>query len=330
MIAFLVKLGLFSLFTASAVTVDPVPPSVVNAGVISTIVINETQKIISTNRANTILQTPFNFTSLGESFVSASNSNMTILGTYSLTSLHNEGVFSVIIGVDNQRKILPLPTLGPCAGNALTYEHQPVWQVIDFQFSDLTGSQLTFSISRTYQDAALTLEVPQWILFRPGMSSYYAISVPNRPNMALQIDIRRHNSLVPSPSKSFSYLSLATEQRCLNPTSVDRDPGIVESVDISIGNSDPDLISHVFSALIPSNSIVYVKLFQNQTASFGGLDFTYSISASIVTHSPSPPKLSDAAGIVLGVIFGLLIIVGGVFGFWYFKYTRRDRPYDPL
>jgi len=291
MIAFLVKLGLFSLFTASAVTVDPVPPSVVNAGVISTIVINETQKIISTNRANTILQTPFNFTSLGESFVS---------------------------------------TLGPCAGNALTYEHQPVWQVIDFQFSDLTGSQLTFSISRTYQDAALTLEVPQWILFRPGMSSYYAISVPNRPNMALQIDIRRHNSLVPSPSKSFSYLSLATEQRCLNPTSVDRDPGIVESVDISIGNSDPDLISHVFSALIPSNSIVYVKLFQNQTASFGGLDFTYSISASIVTHSPSPPKLSDAAGIVLGVIFGLLIIVGGVFGFWYFKYTRRDRPYDPL
>jgi len=326
MIILLVSLIVLSIFTSSA-AVDPVYPTVVNTGVISTVVINENQTILTTNKTNEVLLMPFNFTSLSESFDRVSTSNISQTGIYSLNSLDGEGLFLIVIDVDDKIQNLPIPTLGPCAGNALTYEHQPVWSVMDFQSSALTGIQLTFTISRIYQDAALTLEVPQWILFGPGKSSYYAVSIPNSDNMALQIDIRRHNSSVPSPSKSFSYLYLATEQKCLNPTSPILDPGIIER--ISIENSDPDLVSCVFSALIPFNSIVYVKLLPNLLASQIGLDFTYSISARMVTRSsPSPPNSSYITGVVLGVFFGIL--VGGVLGLAYYKFTKKEVSYDPL
>jgi len=316
MIVFLVKLGLlFSLFTGSAVAVDPIIPSIVKTGVFSTVVINETQKYISTNSTDAILQMPFDFTSLSESIEHTYNSNNTMVGTFSITSARGAVTLFILFFEKQGTSTFTPPTFGPCAGNALSYKHQPVWSFLNFGLSNLTGIQLTFSFSRIYQDAALTPEVPQWILFGPGMSNYYAISVTNRSGEALQIDVQRHNSSVPTVSIIFSSVILATEQKCLNPGSSDQGPaGTIEMIDLRTGNLD-SLASRVFSALLPPNSIIYVVLHQNDTHSFVGLDFAYSITAKFVPIPSPSPKPDDTTGIVLGVIIaaivlGVLLVLG--------------------
>jgi hypothetical protein len=311
-----IGLGLLSvlcvLFGASSTSLQagpPVYPSVRKTGVISTLIVNETQKTVSSQDNNTSLQMPFTLTSLSESFDSSITGNTTndILGAFSIQS-SGDIVFFALIQL-SKFGTFSYPTLGPCAGNPLTSKQQSVWSIIDFEFTNLTGIQLSFSISRVYQDAALIPQVPQWILFGPGKSSYYAISNLNSTNTALQISIRRHNSSAPSPSKLFSLLLLATDQKCLNLGSDNSNkPGNIEQFDITTGNFEPDLVTHTFSTSIQPTSTVFVVLYPSDNSTLTGLDGAYSISASFVL-SPTPEPAANHIGLAIGVTAAVLIII---------------------
>jgi len=318
MIGFLIEIvGLLSLF-ACAVAVNPVSPSQVTTNVISTFVINETVKIFSSEKINdSALFTPFTFTSMSETTnvtITRLSNTSDYVGVYSLHS--SLGTVGLVFYVVNSNKAISLPTLGPCAANGLTHKQQHVWSYWDFSSTNLAGVNLSLSISRVYQDALLTPQVPQWILFGPGKNSYYAIPVPDSPNLTLQIEIRRQNSSVPSPATIFDSISLATEQRCLNPnTDNQKLPGIVEWFEFA-GIFEPEIASHVFSASIPASSTIFVALFPRANATFNHL---FSISASFVSSSHTPP---NNTGTVLGVVFGVLIVVAAL-GIGCYLYRKK-------
>jgi len=259
------------------------------------------------------------------------NGSLPYVGSYTVAASLGR-VFSIIIPISAPSWSMTPPTMGPCAGNGLALIQQHVWSDFDFSTENFIGGvHFNFSTSRVYQDATLTPQTPQWILFGPGKSSYYAISVPNSPNLSLQIDIKRHNSSFPLPSKLFEWLSLATEKKCLNPGSqvgVDV-PGVIESFEFQDIADPQDLLSHMFAAAIPANSLVFITLYSNLDMTVNAtLDRLYSISASFVTKS-SPPPPTWNIGTVLGVIFGIVIVIAAL-GVGYYLYKKRVAEYNRL
>jgi len=252
-----------------------------------------------------------------------------IVGVYSISTKITGDVLNIILYINQTSVTFNIFTLGPCAGNGLNNLHQKVWSFMYYDLTDLSGVTLNTTITRVYQNASLPLQIPQWILLGTGIKSYYAISVPhNSNNLFLQIELRRHNSSFPSPSKFFKYVAIATDQKCLNPSSNNNNkPGVVERLMVNETENE-DFFSHVFGSSLPSDSVVYLDLSPAQNESGPQFDFKYSITASFV-NGPSPPTPTppmDNPIDVFGVVCGVLIFVGvvGVGISVYYKKKKRE------
>jgi len=311
---------LFSLLFASYVAaVDPVLPTVVNTGTFATFVINQTQKNYTDEKINdTHLLAPFAFTSFSQSIPFKTT---TSLAGNLLVGSPSGVIFQAVVGIEPNQQTTSLMTLGPCFGNGLTRMEEHVWTTLDFSSRNLTGIAVSGSISRVYQDASLAVNVPQYILFGPGINSYYAVVVPAMSeNLALQIEISRVNSSALPPSQMFGSINIATGQQCLNPGSINTGkPGNIEEF-VIIGTTNPALVSNVFSSALLAGPL-YVALMVKQGVNYSGANKMYSITVSFPSRSNPPAPASDA-GLAIGVILGILIFVG-VVGVGYYIYKKR-------
>jgi len=298
-----------------------VTPSVVKV-IFPHFVINENQKNFSNQNSNNVgLLAPFPFTSLSETFEARTtfpNNNPTrIFGSYFIES-HKENVFTFpVMYIDSTNTSLSFPTLGPCAGNGLETEKELIWTKLDFSFEALRGISINGTITRIYQNALLPLDVPQWILFGPGLRSSYAFIVPlNSEIMYLQIEIRRHDASVPPPSQFFDLLSIVTQQKCLNFGIIDPNkPGIIQHYRVN-GTSNAETISLTLENVqLPSGTNVYLSLNPqgpNCCRDLSPYDKKYSITASIKGITPEPGHTPNHALDVFGIVCGVLVIIGGI------------------
>jgi len=319
-----VRFILFSLLFALYSAVDPATPSVAKATY--TFVLNETRTVFSTqNSTDPSLMTPFPFTSFNEKTViqiTYPNLPSHVGAIYTVQESTGNLMIGVVQNTTSTNRTVSYTTLGPCDTNGLGTLNKKFWSILDFSNNNLKNISINGTIYRVYQNASLPLGVPQWILFGPGMRSYYVIQVPLYAlNMYLQIDLRRHNTTVKPPPQFFSLLRIATIQSCLNPSYPSFDgtiePSSIYSKYIN-GTSDAEATSDILEFYLPRGEIVYLTLDPQESCctDLSIYDKMYSITASIYTFtspiSPTGDSSPDHALDVFGIVCGVLIIVGAV------------------
>jgi len=276
------------------------------------------------------LLTPFQYNSLSEvlscNAVYAFANPFPINAEYLIDSAKGLEFETEGLRIVSNQTTLYVPTLGPCFTNGLRYQLQGIWSKLAFQNKSATPYTLTCSITRVYQNALIVANQNYWIYFGPGKDPYYGLIVPiTSSNLALQVTITRVNASLPLPSALFTSLDIATQQKCLNPGIPDENlPGIVESFSPVADTSTT--LSHAFRAVLPSNTLVYLKLlthynYTNLADIYHG--YYFNVSLPVIQAPPPPPPPLDHTGTTFAIICVVLIVIGACGLAYYFCVIRK-------
>jgi len=266
-----------------------------------------------------------------------------IRAAYVINSTRGGPMFEEQLALNNNFTTVPLPIVGPCSGNALQTKGSQVYTSLTF-VKGAAAYTATCTITRQYQDAAMPMGPIYWLNFFQGLNSYYTFLVPGHtPNLGLKVEIKRLNATLPNPKYFFALLSVATNQKCMNPGIPDENlPGIVDDYHPANDTipSSPDVMTHVFETVLPSNTVAYLNIapLRQNAPSLAALFQGYTLNTTLVIlPSPIPPAPiipPGNEGTVFGVICGVLVIVGAIGIGYYFLVKRKQaanrEEYKPL